>query len=138
MYIFIYLTLSEQIQEHDPKVSTVSKFFTKTCFDRILTAVSVKETVTVANRPSGTSATIIPIAKTIFGTNLILKKIKSAKKNQKKMLNEDHNYEIAKRNGWRLTLSKNMSYRAKKSPSVIFIPMIKNKRPNITEISPIL
>merc|ERR1719271_1715867 len=56
--------LSEQIQEVEPKVSTPSRFLTMTFFVYILLAVNVKQTVTVANKPSGTFATIIPIMNT--------------------------------------------------------------------------
>lgn len=54
--------LSEQIQEVEPKVSTPSKFLTKTFNPANFLAVNVKATTTVAKRPSGTFATIIPIA----------------------------------------------------------------------------
>ena len=50
------------MQDVDPKVSTPSKFFTKTFNPASFFAVNVKATTTVANRPSGTLATIIPIA----------------------------------------------------------------------------
>jgi len=55
--------LSEQMHEVDPKVSTDSKFLTKTIFYAIFLAVKAKHTVTVTKRPSGTLATIIPIMK---------------------------------------------------------------------------
>lgn len=48
----------------DPKVSTASMFLTKTFFRESLYAVKDRETVIVASNPSGTLATIIPIAKT--------------------------------------------------------------------------
>ena len=56
--------LSEQMHEVDPRVSTPSKFFTKTFSVASLFAVNERPTVIVARRPSGTFATIIPIAKT--------------------------------------------------------------------------
>ena len=58
--------LSEQIQEVDPRVSTDSRFFTSTILLAILFAVRARDTVTVARRPSGTLATMIPIANTKF------------------------------------------------------------------------
>lgn len=54
--------LSEQMQEVEPRVSTHSNFFTKTFFCESLLAVNPKATVTVANNPSGTNPTTIPIA----------------------------------------------------------------------------
>ena len=57
--------LSEQMQEVDPRVSTASRFLTSTNFSAILVAVRAKERVTVARRPSGTLATMIPIMKTM-------------------------------------------------------------------------
>ena len=56
--------LSEQIHDVEPKVSTPSRFFTNTFFWANFLAVKVKATVTVVSKPSGTFATIIPIAKT--------------------------------------------------------------------------
>lgn len=49
-----------------PKVSTAIIFFTKTFYLDKRTADIPKETVTVAGNPSGTFATIIPIAKDKF------------------------------------------------------------------------
>lgn len=54
--------LSEQIQLVDPSVSTASKFFTRTYLSANLFAVMAKDTVMHPNKPSGTFATIIPIA----------------------------------------------------------------------------
>lgn len=51
------------MQEVLPKVSTPSKFFTKTYFYCNLEAVIAKEIVMQPNNPSGTLATKIPIAK---------------------------------------------------------------------------
>ena len=56
--------LSEQIHEVDPRVSTDSRFLTRTFFLAILLAVRARDTVTVARRPSGTLATMIPMANT--------------------------------------------------------------------------
>ena len=50
------------MHEVEPKVSTASKFFTKTYFSANLLAVIAKEIVMHPNNPSGTLATIIPIA----------------------------------------------------------------------------
>ena len=55
--------LSEQIHEVDPRVSTASMFLTRTFFVYSFLAVKDKATVTVASKPSGTLATIIPIPK---------------------------------------------------------------------------
>jgi phage tail sheath gpL-like len=54
--------LSEQIQDVEPKVSTASRFFTKTYLSASFLAVMAKETVMHPRRPSGTLATMIPIA----------------------------------------------------------------------------
>ena len=54
--------LSEQIQLVEPNVSTASKFFTKTFLSAKRVAVIAKLTVIQPNKPSGTFATIIPIA----------------------------------------------------------------------------
>ena len=56
--------LSLQMHDVEPRVSTPSRFLTMTFLVYILFAVKVKQTVTVANRPSGTFATIIPIMNT--------------------------------------------------------------------------
>lgn len=54
--------LSEHIQLVDPRVSTDSKFFTKTFSLLNLLAATVKLTVIVKGSPSGTIAKIIPKA----------------------------------------------------------------------------
>ena len=53
--------LSVHITEVDPKDSTVSRFLTNTFFSDICLAAKASIIVTVANKPSGTLATIIPI-----------------------------------------------------------------------------
>ena len=55
--------LSEQMQEVEPRVSTDSRFFTRTCLRWSSYAVTAKEMVTHPRRPSGTLATRIPIPK---------------------------------------------------------------------------
>ena len=56
--------LSEQIQEVEPNVSTPSRFLTRTLLAASRFAVSVSPTVIVASKPSGTFATIKPMANT--------------------------------------------------------------------------
>jgi len=55
--------LSEQMQEVEPRVSTASRFLTKTCFSDSFLAVIAKEIVIQPSNPSGTLATKIPIPK---------------------------------------------------------------------------
>ena len=61
--VVIVPVLSEHMTEVDPNVSTDSRFLIRTFFlARRCTAID-KDKVTVGNSPSGTFATIIPIAK---------------------------------------------------------------------------
>ena len=58
--------LSEQIQLVEPSVSTDSKFLTSTFLVLSFLAATDNVIVIVANKPSGTLATIIPIPNTRF------------------------------------------------------------------------
>ncbi len=64
--------LSVQMQDVEPKVSTPSKFFTKTYFFYSFCAVIANATVAVLRSPSGTLATKIPIQKIIPSNQLTL------------------------------------------------------------------
>mmetsp|Transcript_39311 Transcript_39311/g.77507 ORF Transcript_39311/g.77507 Transcript_39311/m.77507 type:complete len:223 (+) Transcript_39311:328-996(+) len=57
--------LSLQMHVVEPSVSTASSCFTSTCFFARRLAVKVKLTVTVASKPSGTLATMMPMPNTM-------------------------------------------------------------------------
>jgi len=65
--------LSEHMQEVDPRVSTDSRFFTKTIFFAMRLAVRARASDTIAGSPSGTFAISIPMAKITFVKMLYLK-----------------------------------------------------------------
>ena len=56
--------LSVQMNVVDPSVSTLSRLRTSTCRRAICSAPHASDKVTVGSRPSGTSATVTPMAKT--------------------------------------------------------------------------
>mmetsp|Transcript_12652 Transcript_12652/g.39927 ORF Transcript_12652/g.39927 Transcript_12652/m.39927 type:complete len:247 (+) Transcript_12652:2351-3091(+) len=58
--------LSEAITVVEPRVSTASRFLTSTFLACMRLAVRARDTVTVARRPSGTLATMMPMANTTF------------------------------------------------------------------------
>lgn len=72
--------LSEQMQFVEPRVSTDSRFLTRTFFFESLTAATDSEIVIVARRPSGTLATMIPIANTRFWMKVYLTRNPARKK----------------------------------------------------------